>query len=241
MNICSWPKSPNLKWSWSVGSFASSQAVSQSAALPAREQGWSLLLEQSAKRAFDIAFSLLALVFTCPVLLLIAVLIRLDSEGPVLYISDRIGRNGKRFRFLKFRTMVKDADTLRGALLHLNERQGNLFKMSNDPRMTRVGRILRRYSLDELPQFFSVLTGHMSVVGPRPCLTSEYARYTKEQRRRVEAVPGITGLWQVEARKNPSVEAYFALDLYYIENWAFWLDIKILLKTVFVVFAGTGQ
>jgi len=184
---------------------------------------------------------MLALVFICPVLLLIAIIVKLDSEGPVLYVSERIGRNGRRFRFLKFRTMVKDADSLRGALLHLNERRGNLFKMSNDPRVTRMGRILRRYSLDELPQFFSVLTGQMSVVGPRPCLTSEYARYTKEQRRRVEAVPGITGLWQVMARKNPSAEAYFALDTYYVENWSLWLDVKILLKTIAVVFSGTGQ
>jgi len=194
-----------------------------------------------AKRGFDILFSLLALVFILPVLLIIAVLIKLDSEGPVLYVSERIGRNGKRFRFLKFRTMVREADTLRGALLHLNERRGNLFKMSNDPRVTRLGKLLRRYSLDELPQFFSVLTGHMSVVGPRPCLTSEYARYTKDQRRRVEAVPGITGLWQVEARKNPSADAYFECDLYYVDHWSLWMDTKILLKTIAVVFAGTGE
>lgn len=224
-----------------MGSFASSQEVRQSATQQGYEQGWASLLEHRAKRVFDFVFSLLALVFICPVLILIAVLVKLESEGPALYVSDRIGVNGKRFRFLKFRTMIKDADSLRGALLHLNERQGNLFKMSNDPRITRVGKVLRRYSLDELPQFFSVLTGHMSVVGPRPCLASEYVHYTEEQRRRVEAIPGITGLWQVEARKNPSVEAYFALDLYYIENWSFWLDIKILLKTVYVVFAGTGQ
>jgi len=223
-----------------VGSFASSQEVRQGSSLRSIERRGSFRLEQIAKRGFDIAFSLLALVFICPVLLLIAILVKLDSEGPILYVSDRIGRNGKRFRFLKYRTMVRDADSLRGALIHLNERRGNLFKMSNDPRVTRLGRILRRYSLDELPQFFSVLTGHMSVVGPRPCLTSEYARYTKEQRRRVEAVPGITGLWQVEARQDPRVETYFELDMYYIENWSFWLDMKILLKTVVVVFAGTG-
>ncbi len=198
-------------------------------------------MEQFAKRGFDFVFSLLALIFISPVMLIIAIMVKLDSEGPVLYISERIGRNGERFRFLKFRTMVKEADSLRGALLHLNERQGNLFKMSNDPRVTRLGRLLRRYSLDELPQFFSVLTGHMSVVGPRPCLTSEYARYTKEQRRRVQAVPGITGLWQVEARTDPSADAYFKLDIYYVENWSLWLDAKILLKTVFVVFAGTGE
>jgi lipopolysaccharide/colanic/teichoic acid biosynthesis glycosyltransferase len=223
-----------------VGSFASSREVRQSEALHG-EGRWTLRLEQQAKRGFDIVFSLLALVFILPVLLMIAILVKLDSEGPVLYVSERIGRNGRRFRFLKFRTMVQEADSLRGALLHLNERRGNLFKMSNDPRVTRLGRILRRYSLDELPQFFSVLTGHMSVVGPRPCLTSEYARYTKAQRRRVEAVPGITGLWQVEARRDPSEDAYFKLDIYYVENWSLWMDVKILLKTVAVVFAGTGE
>jgi lipopolysaccharide/colanic/teichoic acid biosynthesis glycosyltransferase len=221
-----------------LGSFASPREVGNSFTV---ERRWTFRLELVAKRGFDILFSLLALVFILPVLLIIAVLIKLDSEGPVLYVSERIGRNGKRFRFLKFRTMVREADTLRGALLHLNERRGNLFKMSNDPRVTRLGKLLRRYSLDELPQFFSVLTGHMSVVGPRPCLTSEYARYTKDQRRRVEAVPGITGLWQVEARKNPSADAYFECDLYYVDHWSLWMDTKILLKTIAVVFAGTGE
>jgi len=223
-----------------VGSFASSQEVRQSSSLSG-ERSWTFRLGQVVKRGFDIVFSLLALVFISPVLLIIATLVKLESEGPILYVSERIGRNGRRFRFLKFRTMVKDADLLRGPLLHLNERRGNLFKISNDPRVTRLGRVLRRYSLDELPQFFSVLTGHMSVIGPRPCLTSEYAHYTKEQRRRVEAVPGITGLWQVEARTNPSVDAYFELDTYYVEHWSLWLDMKILMKTVLVVFAGTGQ
>ena len=224
-----------------MGSVASSPEYRQSSSERLTGRTRHSRLEQAAKRGFDIAFSLVALVFIAPVLLGIVILIKLDSAGPVLYVSERIGRDGKRFRFFKFRTMVKDADSLRGALLHLNERQGNLFKVSNDPRVTRLGRLLRRYSLDELPQFFSVLTGHMSVVGPRPCLASEYARYTKSQRRRLEAVPGITGLWQVEARTNPSVETYFALDMEYVENWSFRLDMKILLKTVWVVFAGTGQ
>lgn len=224
-----------------MGSLASSQEVGQSSSLRVGDRTWILRCSLFAKRGFDIVFSLVALVFISPVLLLLALLVKLDSEGPVLYVSERIGRNGERFRFLKFRTMVKDADSLRGALLHLNERHGNLFKMSNDPRVTRLGRFMRRYSLDELPQFFSVLSGQMSVVGPRPCLTGEYAHYTKEQRRRVEVVPGITGLWQVEARTDPSAETYFRLDLYYVENWNLWLDAKILLKTFAVVLAGTGQ
>jgi lipopolysaccharide/colanic/teichoic acid biosynthesis glycosyltransferase len=226
---------------WSVGSVASSREFRQSSSLGSTGRARHLRLERITKRAFDIVFSLLVLVFISPVLLAIVILVKLDSEGPVLYVSERIGRDGKRFRFLKFRTMVKEADSLRGSLLHLNERRGHLFKLTNDPRVTRLGRFLRRHSLDELPQFFSVLTGHMSVVGPRPCLTAEYARYNKEQRRRVEAVPGITGLWQVEARTNPSADTYFELDLHYIENWSLWLDIKILLKTVWVVWQGTGQ
>jgi lipopolysaccharide/colanic/teichoic acid biosynthesis glycosyltransferase len=224
-----------------VGSLASSQDFRQSSPFRQASRVRYFRLQQFAKRGFDIVFSLMVLVFISPVLLAIAIIVKLDSEGPVLYISERIGRDGKRFRFPKFRTMVKDADSLRGSLLHLNERHGNLFKMSNDPRVTRLGRFLRRYSLDELPQFFSVLTGHMSVVGPRPCLASEYARYTKAQRRRVEAVPGITGLWQVEARTDPSVDTYFALDIQYLDHWSLWLDMKILAKTFLVVAAGTGQ
>ena len=223
-----------------MGSFASSPEIARGTSIRG-ERRRTFFIEQYAKRGFDIVFSLLALVFILPVLLAVAVLIKLDSAGPVLYVSERIGKNGRRFRFFKFRTMVKEADALRGALLHLNERRGNLFKMSNDPRVTRLGKLLRRYSLDELPQFFNVLTGDMSVVGPRPCLTSEYARYSKDQRRRVAVVPGITGLWQVDARRDPSAEVYFERDLYYVDHWSLWLDTKILLKTVFVVFSGTGQ
>ena len=227
-----------------MGSIASPREYRQSSSLryPGRAGTRHSRLEQNAKRGFDLVFSLLVLVFIAPVLVAIAFLVKLDSEGPVLYVSERIGQGGKRFRFFKFRTMVREADSLRGSLLHLNQRQGrHLFKLTNDPRVTRLGRFLRRHSLDELPQFFSVLTGNMSVVGPRPCLASEYACYTKEQRRRVEAVPGITGLWQVEARTNPSADTYFALDVHYIEHWSFWLDMKILAKTVGVVIKGTGE
>jgi len=223
-----------------VGSIASSPALDQSSLSRSLRRGGQLAAQRAAKRVFDLLFALPVLVFISPVLLLIAILVKLDSEGPVLYVSERIGRHGRRFRFLKFRTMVQDADTLRGSLLHLNEREGNLFKMSNDPRVTRLGKLLRRYSLDELPQFFSVITGEMSVVGPRPCLPSEYAGFTKEQRRQVEVPPGITGLWQVEARNHPSSELYFALSLRYVEQWSLWLDMKILLKTLFVVVQGTG-
>jgi lipopolysaccharide/colanic/teichoic acid biosynthesis glycosyltransferase len=224
-----------------MGSFATSREVRASSSLRDDGRLWVSRLEQLAKRGFDLVFALSALIFVSPVLLVIAILVKLDSDGPVLYRSERIGRDGQSFPFLKFRTMVKDADSMRGALLHLNEREGNLFKISNDPRVTRLGKILRRYSLDELPQFFNVLAGHMSVVGPRPCLCSEYARYNKEQRRRTEAVPGITGLWQVEARTDHSDEIYFTLDIYYVENQSLWLDMKILLRTIVVVLEGTGE
>ncbi len=205
------------------------------------EERQMLQRQEVLKRAFDIFFSLLALAITAPILVIVALLIKLDSEGPVLYVSERVGRHGKHFRFLKFRTMVKDADALRHSVMHLNERQGNLFKIARDPRTTSIGRILRRYSLDELPQFFCVLTGHMSVVGPRPCLPREHMFYTEEQCRRLEVMPGITGLWQVEARMSPSVEEYFELDLHYVDNWSLWGDLKILLKTVPVVLSGAGH
>jgi len=224
-----------------VGSVASSREVGQNSSLRNARPGRFLKFERLVKRVFDIAFSVCALAFISPLLLIIAVLIKVDSDGPILYVSERVGKDGKHFRFLKFRTMVKDAEALRGRLLHLNERQGILFKMSNDPRVTQLGRLLRRYSLDELPQFFSVLTGEMSVVGPRPCLPSEYERQTREQRRRVQVVPGITGLWQVEARSDPSTETYFKLDIQYVENWNLALDTVILMKTFGVVVAGSGE
>jgi len=224
-----------------VGSIATTQALDRSTLLREFRRARYSAAALGAKRAFDVVFALSVLVFIAPVLALIAILVKLDSEGPVLYVSERIGLHGRRFRFFKFRTMVADADSLRGALLHLNERQGNLFKMSNDPRVTRLGRILRRYSLDELPQFFSVLTGHMSVIGPRPCLPGEYARFNKEQRKQVEMLPGITGLWQVDARNHRSAAAYHLLGRFYVDNWSLWLDLKILVKTVWVVAQGTGQ
>ena len=153
---------------------ASSRDIRQSASIRG-ERRWTLRIERVGKRGFDIVFSLFALVFIAPVLLTIAVLVKLDSEGPVFYISERVGRNGRRFGLLKFRTMVKDADTLPGALLQLNERRGNLIETSNCQRMTRVGRLLRRFDLDELPQLFNVLAGQMSMVGPRPSVARMFA------------------------------------------------------------------
>lgn len=193
------------------------------------------------KRAVDVAVALLVLVLLSPVLLAIAIAVKFDSPGPVFYCSERIGKKARIFRCIKFRTMVRDADKRRSEIMHMNEREGILFKMTNDPRITRVGAFLRKYSLDELPQFFNVLTGTMSVVGPRPPIASEVRQYQLSHLRRLDVTPGITGLWQVQARQDPSFDSYISLDVAYIENWSVWLDIKIILRTIGVVFAGTGS
>lgn len=192
------------------------------------------------KRGLDLLIAGLFLVLLAPILLVIAVAVKLDSRGPVFYASDRIGKKGRVFRCFKFRTMVADAEARRAALAHMNERDSILFKVANDPRITRVGRILRKYSLDELPQFFNVLIGDMSIVGPRPPIASEVREYKLGHLRRLSVTPGITGLWQVQGRQDPSFDSYVSLDLSYIENWSLWLDIKIMIRTVGVVLAGTG-
>jgi len=196
---------------------------------------------QFLKRALDIAISALTLVAFVPVLALIAVLIKLDSPGPVFYVSERLGKKGRVFHCIKLRTMTQDADSLRSALYSKNQRDGILFKVDNDPRVTRVGQILRKYSLDELPQFINVLLGDMSIVGPRPPLAGEVEQYKPAHFRRLEVTPGITGLWQVQARKDPSFDMYVSLDMSYIENWSIRLDLEIMLRTIGVVIAGTGS
>ena len=192
------------------------------------------------KRLLDIIFSATVLVVLSPILIVLAIAIKLDSEGPVFYSSERIGKKARVFKCLKFRTMVQDAEKRRAEIMHMNERDGVLFKISNDPRITKMGRLLRKYSLDELPQFFNVLKGDMSVVGPRPPIASEVREYKLNHLRRLDVTPGITGLWQVQGRKDPSFDSYVSLDVTYIENWSIWLDFKIVLRTVAVVFAGTG-
>lgn len=193
------------------------------------------------KSILDVVFSSVALTLLSPVLLAIAIAVKLDSRGPVFYSSERIGKRGRVFKCTKFRTMVSDAETRRAEIMHMNERDGILFKVTNDPRITRVGRFLRKYSLDELPQFFNVLRGEMSVVGPRPPLASEVREYKLSHLRRLDVMPGITGLWQVQGRSDPSFDSYVSLDVTYIETWSIWLDLKIILRTVAVVFAGTGS
>jgi exopolysaccharide biosynthesis polyprenyl glycosylphosphotransferase len=193
------------------------------------------------KRVLDFVLSSLILIVISPLLLAIAIAIKLDSRGPVFYSSERIGKKGRVFNCTKFRTMVLDAEKRRADVMHMNEREGVLFKVSNDPRITRLGRFLRKYSLDELPQFFNVLRGDMSIVGPRPPLPCEVREYKLSNLRRLDVTPGITGLWQVQARQDPSFDNYISLDVAYIEKWSLWLDLKIILRTIGVVLAGTGS
>jgi exopolysaccharide biosynthesis polyprenyl glycosylphosphotransferase len=198
-------------------------------------------LQLLVKRLVDIVVSASLLILLMPLLLLMAVIIKLDSKGPVLYRSLRVGKKGKTFFCCKFRTMVADADDLREQLEHLNERDGILFKIGADPRITRVGKILRKFSLDEWPQLWNVLKQDMSLVGPRPSVPGEYNQYALEHLRRMDVTPGVTGLWQVTARRDPSFETYIALDKQYVNNWSLWLDCRILLETIGVVLSGTGQ
>ena len=192
------------------------------------------------KRAMDIVVSAFGLLLASPMMAAVALAVKLDSRGQALYGSCRMGRKGRRFICYKFRTMVANADKLKQELNHLNERQGPLFKINNDPRLTRLGKLLRKYSLDELPQLWNVLKGEMSLVGPRPPLPEECAEYRLECLRRLDVKPGLTGLWQVTARKQPSFETALVLDLQYIENWNLWLDLKILLRTLPAVLSGSG-
>lgn len=193
------------------------------------------------KRAMDIVGSVLAIIVLAPLTAAVSLSIKLDSPGPVFYRAPRVGKKGRRFRCYKFRTMVANADALKDNLRRLNERQGPTFKITDDPRTTRVGRFLRRYSLDELPQLWNVLQGDMSLVGPRPHPVDDCSRYDLEHLRRLDVTPGITGLWQVEARHDPSFARNVTLDLEYIENWSLGMDLKILFQTVGVVIAGAGK
>ena len=193
------------------------------------------------KRIFDIGFSTLASLFSLPLLAGLAVWIKLDSPGPVLYSSRRVGKKGRVFHCYKLRTMVVNADQLKESLRPRNERQGPFFKIQDDPRITRFGKFLRKYSLDELPQFWNVFKGEMSLVGPRPHPLDDYKQYELQHLRRLEVKPGLTGLWQVTARCDASFETNLDLDLKYIQNWNFWMDIQILLKTAPAVMRGEGQ
>jgi len=193
-----------------------------------------------AKGLVDRAVALLALLLLCPLLLVIGLLIRCTSSGPALFRQVRVGRHGEEFTMLKFRTMVQDAEARRSDMQHLNELDGLLFKMRDDPRVTRVGGWLRKFSLDELPQLINVLAGRMSLVGPRPPLPEEVALYGDDVRRRLLVKPGLTGLWQISGRSDLSWDESVRLDLRYVENWSLALDALIVWKTLFVVARGSG-
>jgi lipopolysaccharide/colanic/teichoic acid biosynthesis glycosyltransferase len=194
------------------------------------------------KRCLDVVLSALLLTVLAPVFALLAILIRLDSKGPVFFRQERVGYGGKRFRMLKFRTMCIDADTQKESLAHLNHTSDpRLFKIPNDPRITRVGRLLRRWSVDELPQLINVLFGHMTLVGPRPFFESDFVSYEEHHFRRLGAKPGITGLWQVSGRSAVvDFEEVVRLDQQYINQWSPWLDLKILIRTFPAVLRRTG-
>lgn len=192
-----------------------------------------------AKRAFDLAVCIWLLPVVAILMLLLALIIRLDSPGSILIAQERTGRDGRRFRMYKFRTMVRNAEELKAGLAHLNVLPPPDFKIPKDPRITRVGMILRQTSLDELPQLFNVLRGDMSLVGPRPT-SFEPTTYSLWHTRRLEVTPGITGLWQLKGRNLTTFDERLRLDIEYIEHRSFWLDLKILLQTVPAVFRRSG-
>lgn len=198
------------------------------------------LVSAVLKRVIDILGACAMLIVAAPLMCAIAIAIRVETPGPIFYISERIGRRGRAFRCFKFRSMVQNAEQLKWGLIKRNERDGVLFKLKNDPRVTRVGAVLRKYSLDELPQLINILRGEMSLVGPRPPIASEVEQYEIEHFRRLEVLPGLTGLWQTQARHDPSFATYIALDMKYVETWSLWLDIKIILRTAEALVRGTG-
>jgi lipopolysaccharide/colanic/teichoic acid biosynthesis glycosyltransferase len=184
--------------------------------------------------------ALAALVLLSPLLLAFAAAIRLSDRGPALFTQTRVGKHGEAFRIYKFRTMVVDAEARLAELRTHNEHDGVLFKMRRDPRITAIGAYLRKYSIDELPQLINVVRGEMSLVGPRPALPDETARYADHVRRRLVVKPGLTGMWQVNGRSDLSWEESVRLDLRYVENWSFALDLQILWKTIAVLLRGSG-
>ena len=242
MNTPTYPESTS-------DSAAISGATEARRPLPSRVTGDTVLLRsvsaghsraKSAQRFFDVVFCGLLLLAIWPLFGIIALMIKLDSTGPVLFKQFRVGQDGVEFPFYKFRSMVSDAEARRQQLEMHNERSGPVFKMRNDPRVTRIGRVLRKFSLDELPQLINVLKGEMSLVGPRPALPTETAKYTSRQKQRLICLPGVTGLWQVSGRASLSFERSIELDLYYIEHQSVALYFRILLMTIPAVFRAEG-
>jgi exopolysaccharide biosynthesis polyprenyl glycosylphosphotransferase len=200
-------------------------------------QGWPVVV----KRVLDVTLSMFLLATLFPLLVLVGAAIKFTSPGPILFVQERVGLNKRHFHLYKFRTMVPQAELAQSALRHLNEASGPVFKIRSDPRVTPIGRVLRRTSIDELPQLFNVLTGDMSMVGPRPLPIRDYEGFDEDRhRRRFSVRPGLTCLWQVSGRHLIPFESWMALDLHYIDHWSLWLDIKTMLRTIPAVIRGSG-
>ncbi len=205
-------------------------------------RGWGNPFLLGIKRGIDILVSGIALIVLSPLFLILALAVKWSSPGPIFYLWRVVGKNGKPFLGFKFRTMYENADALKPQLEALNEMRGPVFKITDDPRITKLGAWMRRYSLDELPQFYSVFKGDMSLVGPRPPLVSEYVRFSEFQKLKLSVKPGITCLWQINGRnKVNDFDEWVKLDLEYIREWSLALDARILGKTVVAVLAGTGK
>lgn len=207
-----------------------------------KKNAWTVVLEGSRalKRLIDIAGSAVGLVVLSPVFGTTALLIKLEDGGPIFFSQQRVGKWGRRFQMYKFRSMIVNADKVKSELVDQNEAGGVIFKMKKDPRITRVGRVIRKLSIDELPQLYNVLKGDMSLVGPRPSLPKEVEEYTLSDRRRLEVIPGLTCLWQVSGRSDINFEGQVRLDVQYLESQTFWGDIALLLKTIPAVLLGRG-
>jgi exopolysaccharide biosynthesis polyprenyl glycosylphosphotransferase len=225
----------NLRLAQSTaGEFEGEVVTTLSAGSP---DGWQHLL----KRSLDVSLSLVAMLLLSPLFLLAALIVKLTSPGSSFFVQERVGLNKRRFRLYKFRTMVADAAERQWEIEHLNEARGPVFKIKNDPRLTPVGKFLRKTSIDELPQLFNVLKGDMSLVGPRPLPVRDYEGFDQDwQRRRFSVRPGITCLWQINGRSSIPFEKCMELDIEYIDQWSLWLDFKILAKTIPSVLKGTG-
>ncbi|MGA7398541.1 MAG: sugar transferase [Candidatus Sulfotelmatobacter sp.] len=205
-------------------------------------QSWDQPFQLACKRVLDVVLSVFSLLLAAPLLVVLGLLVKLTSPGPIFYHWKVMGKNGHPFTGYKIRSMVVNADELKSQLEHRNEMTGPVFKIAGDPRITAVGSWMRRYSLDELPQLYSVLRGDMSMVGPRPPLRTEYERFTEYQKQKLAVKPGITCLWQISGRNEVSdFNEWVRLDLEYIRCWSIWLDLQILLRTCGAVLSGSGK
>ena len=209
--------------------------IATSVIVPARHSGYGVF-----KRVLGWFLALTALILLFPLFLVVAVAIKLDSKGPIFFVQTRIGKNGKPFSMYKFRSMCMDAEKQLDKFAAMNERDGPVFKIANDPRVTRVGRFIRKTCIDELPQLFNILKGDMEIVGPRPALPSEVAAYTPHQMLRLQATPGLTCYWQVRKDENTTFAEWVEMDLKYIQDQSFLVDLKIILSTFRIVFTGKG-